>query len=184
MKNISNSRPEDRLIFALDAPGVEEASSWIDRLSGSVGLFKVGKELFTSAGPSIVERVLQKGGRVFLDLKFHDIPNTVARAGEAATALKVDMFNVHASGGSRMIKPSSRELCRKKNIERPAVLAVRCDQFERSDLAEIGLKKRRAICSHLKWPVRPDRVWWLRQGYYAEAKLGTFSIVTRHPRIR
>ena len=145
MKYTSSNRPQDRLIFALDAPGVEEASSWIDRLSGSVGLFKVGKELFTSAGPSIVERILQKGGRVFLDLKFHDIPNTVARAGEAATALKVDMFNVHASGGSRMIRETVQAvgaLAEKKGIERPAVLAVTVlTSLNDQDLAEIGFEK-------------------------------------------
>lgn len=145
MKNISNSRPEDRLIFALDAPGVEDALSWIDRLSGSVGLFKVGKELFTSVGPSIVERIRQKGGRVFLDLKFHDIPNTVARAGEAATALKVDMFNVHASGGSRMIRETVQAvaaLAEKRGLERPAVLAVTVlTSLNDQDLAEVGFEK-------------------------------------------
>lgn len=145
MKNISSSRPQDRLIFALDAPGVEEALSWVDRLSGSVGLFKVGKELFTSAGPAIVERILQKGGRVFLDLKFHDIPNTVARAGEAAVALNVNMFNVHASGGSRMIRETvqaAAACAKKRGVGCPIVLAVTVlTSLNDQDLAEIGFEK-------------------------------------------
>lgn len=74
MKNTSYSRPQDRLIFALDAPGVEEALSWVDRLSGSVGLFKVGKELFTSAGPAIVERILQKADGCFWISSFMIFP--------------------------------------------------------------------------------------------------------------
>ena len=67
-------------------------------------MFKVGKELFTAVGPKIVDCIKQRNQRVFLDLKFHDIPNTVARAAEAAVKLGVDMFNVHASGGSKMIQ--------------------------------------------------------------------------------
>jgi orotidine-5'-phosphate decarboxylase len=145
MKNISSNRPQDRLIFALDAPGVEEALSWVDRLSGSVGMFKVGKELFTSAGPAIVERIRQKGGRVFLDLKFHDIPNTVARAGEAAVALGVEMFNVHASGGSRMIRETVQAAAAsaaKRGVGCPIVLAVTVlTSLNDQDLAEIGFEK-------------------------------------------
>lgn len=117
----------------------------MDRLSGSVGLFKVGKELFTSAGPAIVERILQKGGRVFLDLKFHDIPNTVARAGEAAVALNVDMFNVHASGGSRMIRETvqaAAACAEKRGAGCPIVLAVTVlTSLNDQDLAEIGFEK-------------------------------------------
>src|SRR5450830_1794426 len=104
MKNISNKQASDKLIFALDAASMEEALSWVELLSGHVGMFKVGKELFTAVGPKIIQSIKEKGQRVFLDLKFHDIPNTVARAAEAAVGLNVDMFNVHASGGSQMIK--------------------------------------------------------------------------------
>jgi orotidine-5'-phosphate decarboxylase len=104
MKNTSNKAASDKLIFALDADNYKDAMSWVELLSGHVGMFKVGKELFTAVGPKIVESIKERGQRVFLDLKFHDIPNTVARASEAAVRLNVDMFNVHASGGSQMIK--------------------------------------------------------------------------------
>jgi len=142
MKNISNSRPADKLIFALDAADYEDALSWIERLSGHVGMFKVGKELFTSVGPKIVESIKQRGGRVFLDLKFHDIPNTVARAAEAAVGLNVDMFNIHAAGGSRMIRETVDAVAacaQKRGVQRPVVLAVTVlTSLNNSDLKEIG----------------------------------------------
>jgi orotidine-5'-phosphate decarboxylase len=145
MKSISSSNPKDKLIFALDAAGYKEALSWIDLLSGHVGMFKVGKELFTSVGPKIVETIKQKGGRVFLDLKFHDIPNTVARAAEAAVALNVDMFNVHAAGGSRMIRETVDAVAAcagKRGVKSPVVLAVTVlTSLNDSDLLEIGFEK-------------------------------------------
>jgi len=145
MKSISNNQPADKLIFALDAAIYEEALSWIELLSGHVGMFKVGKELFTSAGPKIVENIKQRGGRVFLDLKFHDIPNTVARAAEAAVGLNVDMFNVHASGGSRMIQETVDAVaaCAEKlGTEGPIILAVTVlTSLNNIDLAEIGFEK-------------------------------------------
>ncbi|KAF0158605.1 MAG: orotidine-5'-phosphate decarboxylase [Syntrophaceae bacterium] len=144
MKNISSREPADKLIFALDAAGYEEALSWIELLSGHVGMFKVGKELFTSVGPKIVESIKQKGSRVFLDLKFHDIPNTVARAAEAAVGLNVDMFNIHASGGARMIRETVDAVAacaEKRGIESPVVLAVTVlTSLNNSDLAEIGFE--------------------------------------------
>jgi orotidine-5'-phosphate decarboxylase len=142
MKNISNSRPADSLIFALDAADYQDALSWIDRLSGSVGMFKVGKELFTSVGPKIIEHIKKKGGRVFLDLKFHDIPNTVARAAEAAVRMKVDMFNVHASGGSKMLSETMHAVwacSEREGLPKPLVLAVTVlTSLNNDDLAEIG----------------------------------------------
>lgn len=144
MKNISSSEPADKLIFALDAANFEEALSWIELLSGHVGMFKVGKELFTSVGPKIVECVKQKGSRVFLDLKFHDIPNTVARAAEAAVELNVDMFNVHAAGGSRMIRETVDAVAacaEKRGIASPIVLAVTVlTSLNNDDLKEIGFE--------------------------------------------
>ena len=92
------------MIFALDVGGgLEEALSWVDRLWDHVGLFKVGKESFVRYGTEIVRQIHARGGKVFLDLKFHDIPNTVARAAEAACELGVAMFNLHALGGRRMM---------------------------------------------------------------------------------
>jgi orotidine-5'-phosphate decarboxylase len=145
MKSISSSNPKDKLIFALDAASYEEALSWIDLLSGHVGMFKVGKELFTSVGPKIIETVKHRAGKVFLDLKFHDIPNTVARAAEAAVALDVDMFNIHAAGGSRMMRETVEAVTAcagKRGIAPPVVLAVTVlTSLNNSDLLEIGFKK-------------------------------------------
>lgn len=142
MKNTSNSRPGNQLIFALDAADYDEAQSWIDLLSGHVGMFKVGKELFTSVGPKIVDCIKQKGGRVFLDLKFHDIPNTVARAAEAAVKMNVDMFNVHAAGGSKMLSETARAVAacaEKQGVPKPIVLAVTVlTSLNNDDLKEIG----------------------------------------------
>jgi orotidine-5'-phosphate decarboxylase len=145
MKNILSKTASDKLIFALDANNYEEALSWVELLSGHVGMFKVGKELFTAVGPKIIESIKKRGQRVFLDLKFHDIPNTVAHASEAAVRLNVDMFNVHASGGSQMIKEavSSAWACADKlGTARPIILAVTVlTSLNNADLAEIGFQK-------------------------------------------
>ncbi len=94
----------ERLIFALDVDSPDEARSWVERLKNHVGMFKIGKQLFTRCGPDIVRMVRAAGGEVFLDLKFHDIPNTVAMAALEASRLDVGMFNVHALGGLSMMR--------------------------------------------------------------------------------
>jgi orotidine-5'-phosphate decarboxylase len=128
MMNTANNSPRDRLIFALDVGGgLEEALSWVDRLWDHVGLFKVGKESFVRYGPEIVRQIHARGGKVFLDLKFHDIPNTVARAAEAACGLRVAMFNLHALGGMRMMTETVgavRRFAERSAEEAPVVLAV------------------------------------------------------------
>ena len=154
MKNISSKAASDKLIFALDAGSYEEALSWVEMLSGHVGMFKVGKELFTAAGPKIIESIKKKGQKVFLDLKFHDIPNTVARASEAAVRLNVDMFNVHASGGSRMIKETvdaAWACADKMGTARPIILAVTVlTSLNNADLAEIGFhQETKELVVHL-----------------------------------
>jgi orotidine-5'-phosphate decarboxylase len=145
MKNISNKTAINKLIFALDTDSYKEALSWIELLSGHVGMFKVGKELFTSVGPKIIESIKQKGQKVFLDLKFHDIPNTVARAAEAAVRMDVDMFNVHAVGGSRMIKETvsaARGCADKLGKAKPIILAVTVlTSLDNAALAEVGYEK-------------------------------------------
>ena len=96
------------IIVALDVPGLDAALLLVERLTPVVGAFKVGKELFVGAGPEIVRRIRAAGAPVFLDLKFHDIPNTVAQAVAAATRLDVQMLTVHACGGSAMLQAAER----------------------------------------------------------------------------
>lgn len=108
-----NDSARQRLIFALDVGGgFDEALTWVDRLGDHVGLFKVGKESFVRHGTEIVRQIHARGRKVFLDLKFHDIPNTVSRAAEAAFGLGVAMFNVHALGGKRMMEETVRAVQR------------------------------------------------------------------------
>jgi orotidine-5'-phosphate decarboxylase len=95
--------PRDRLVVALDVPTADEALALVDRLAGSVGMFKVGSQLFTAAGPRLVEDLVRRGEKVFLDLKFHDIPNTVSSAARVACGLGVSLFTVHGLGGSAMV---------------------------------------------------------------------------------
>ena len=116
-----------RLIFALDVDNLEDARGWVDRLQAQVGVFKIGKQLFTRCGPEVVRLVQDRGGDVFLDLKYHDIPNTVAMAGLEALRLGVRMFNVHALGGFEMMAKLVAEIdkvCPRGNPERPLLLAV------------------------------------------------------------
>ncbi|MBI1822520.1 MAG: orotidine 5'-phosphate decarboxylase, partial [Nitrospirae bacterium] len=94
----------ENLIIALDVETAEEATEWVIRLKPFVQWFKVGNQLFLADGRRIVEKINQLGCRVFLDLKFYDIPTTVAKAGIEATRLQVGMFNVHALGGIDMMK--------------------------------------------------------------------------------
>jgi orotidine-5'-phosphate decarboxylase len=106
---------------------LEELKERVEELSPVVGLFKIGKESFTRFGPSAILAVKEKGGEVFLDLKYHDIPNTVKGAASAATELGVYMFNVHASGGSLMMKAAldgANETALKLGTKRPKIIAV------------------------------------------------------------
>jgi orotidine-5'-phosphate decarboxylase len=117
----------DRLIVALDVESLAEAERLLDRLQGLATRFKIGSQLFTAAGPPAVELVQKRGAEVFLDLKFHDIPNTVAGAAREATRMGVLMFNVHASGGRAMMKAaaeSAATTARETGGRRPVVLAV------------------------------------------------------------
>lgn len=116
---------KEKLIVALDVNTRDDALHLVDQLREHVGLFKVGLELFTACGPDIVREI--GGSQVFLDLKFHDIPNTAAGAARSATQLGVRMFNVHAMGGMEMMmraKQASLEVASDINIESPIVLGV------------------------------------------------------------
>jgi orotidine-5'-phosphate decarboxylase len=96
--------PRDRLIVALDVADAATARTMVDRLAGHVGMFKVGSQIFTAAGPDFVREVIARGEKIFLDLKFHDIPNTVAGAVSAAGQLGVSLVDVHALGGEEMLE--------------------------------------------------------------------------------
>jgi orotidine-5'-phosphate decarboxylase len=116
-----------RLIVALDVSSSAEAFEIVAALRGRVGMFKVGLQLFSSAGPAVVRELVQRGERVFLDLKFHDIPNTVAAAGVEATRLGVSMFNVHAAGGFEMMSRTRDEVAAaaaREGIPKPHLIAV------------------------------------------------------------
>jgi orotidine-5'-phosphate decarboxylase len=119
--------PKERLIFALDVDHFDEARKLVQDFRDHVGMFKVGKQLFTHCGPKIVDFIKMKGSKVFLDLKFHDIPNTVAKAAVEAAKLSVDLLNVHASGGFEMMREAREalnETAKKLGEERPKIIAV------------------------------------------------------------
>ncbi len=113
-----------KIIFALDVNGLAEIDRYAEMLSGKVGMFKVGKELFTSCGPEAVRAVQRRGGQVFLDLKYHDIPNTVAKAMLEAARLGVQLTNLHALGGAEMMETAASAVRKEFGDERPRLLAV------------------------------------------------------------
>ena len=126
-----------RIIVALDFTGQAQALALVDRLDPQRCALKVGKEIFTRAGPALVETLVGRGYRVFLDLKFHDIPNTVAAACDAAADLGVWMVNLHASGGRRMMDAARERLA--AHTEPPLLIAVTVlTSMDGIDLAEIG----------------------------------------------
>ena len=139
-----NAGVRSRLIVGLDVSTFDEAKALVEKLRGEVGAFKVGKQLFMAAGPAVVQMVQEHGERVFLDLKFHDIPRTVARAGVEATRLGVWMFNVHASGSFEMMRATVDEVgaaCRKEGLAKPKLLAVTVlTSLSRDDLKLVGVQ--------------------------------------------
>lgn len=121
------SADSSRLIIALDVPSREEALDLAHRTANYASHFKIGSRLFTAEGPSFVRELKEAGYGIFLDLKFHDIPNTVGEAAAAATALGVDIFDVHAAGGTAMMKTAvaaSREEADKLGIPMPRIIAI------------------------------------------------------------
>ncbi len=128
-----------RVIVALDYPDQLSALSMADQLDPEKCRVKVGKELFTRAGPEVVEALHKRGFEVFLDLKFHDIPNTTAKAVRAAAEMGVWMVNVHASGGRRMMEMARNELDQVNGSETLLIAVTVLTSMERQDLADIGL---------------------------------------------
>lgn len=121
------TKTANKIIVALDVPTADEARKIIDEIKTEVGAFKIGLQLFTAAGASFIREVVGGGNKVFLDVKYHDIPNTVAKASIEAARLGVWMFNLHASGGSEMMQRTVSEVsevCEKENLERPKIIGV------------------------------------------------------------
>lgn len=133
---------KDRLVVALDVDSREQAISLVEELNPFVGLFKIGSQLFTATGPQLVKEIINRGAKVFLDLKYHDIPNTVASAVVAAMRLGVSICNVHALGGLAMMRQVAEEcekVAAKESLTKPIILAVTVltshDQASLNDLA-------------------------------------------------
>jgi len=135
--------PRDRVLFALDVNRADEAKAWVDRLRGEVGGFKVGLELFVSAGPELVRDLARAGARIFLDLKFHDIPATMAGAARAAGRLGAFLVNVHALAGvdgMAQAAEAARAGAREAGVPEPKVIAVTVLTSHGSErLRELGI---------------------------------------------
>ncbi len=138
---------KERLVLALDVDDFKKAEELVGKLSDYVGVFKVGSQLFTAEGAKVVNMINERGGRVFLDLKFHDIPNSVARAAEVATKLGVSIFNVHTSGGYEMMKAAaeaSKKVSLSLGVRKPLILGVTLLTSINQEILEkeVGIKKR------------------------------------------
>ena len=133
---------QNPIIAALDVPNVEAALKLANQIAPAVGAFKIGGELFTAAGPDIVRRIRDTGAAVFLDLKFHDIPNTVARAVASATRLDVQMLTIHTSGGLEMMRAAEKsalDTAKLLGSQPPLILGVTVLTSSNNEtLAEIG----------------------------------------------
>jgi orotidine-5'-phosphate decarboxylase len=145
MANNTILTPKDRIILALDVNSAKAAKDMVHALKDQVGAFKIGFELFVSEGPSIVDMVLNEGGKVFLDLKFHDIPNTVAKAARASVRMGATFFDMHASGGRAMMEKAAEAAADEASelgVKPPVTLAVTI----LTSLTEKDLKNDLNIC--------------------------------------
>jgi orotidine-5'-phosphate decarboxylase len=133
----------EKLIVALDVDTADKALALVDQLREVAGMFKIGSTLFTAVGPQIVKDIIASGSRVFLDLKFHDIPHQVAGAARSAAELGVSMFTVHSSGGPEMMKSAAQavaEVAERTGAPRAAVLAISVlTSVDSAILSQIGI---------------------------------------------
>ena len=134
-----------RIIVALDVETAAEARRIVDELRDEIGAFKIGLRLFTAEGAGFVRELVEKGIRIFLDVKFHDIPNTVAQASVEVARLGVWMFNVHATGGGEMMRRTVEavtEFCERENLVRPKMIGVTVlTSSTRETLRETGVER-------------------------------------------
>ncbi|UNC93954.1 orotidine-5'-phosphate decarboxylase [Candidatus Contubernalis alkalaceticus] len=134
------------IIVALDVDTRQEALELVDLLKGRVSFFKIGMQLYNSQGPAIVSQVKEKGVKVFLDLKFHDIPNTVGAASAVAVRMGADMFNLHASGGEAMLRKAvesaQEEALRLNRSEKPLIIGVTVlTSMNQAALEQLGINR-------------------------------------------
>ena len=134
----------DKLIVALDYATEQDAMALVNQLGDAVSYYKVGLELFLNTRGSVVDLIKAQNKNVFLDLKFHDIPNTVAQAVAWAASLGVDMFTLHSSGGEEMMRKSVEtvnETCERLNVKRPNMVGVTIlTSFDEAGIAKVGYK--------------------------------------------
>lgn len=139
----NDTKVKDKIIVALDVATADEARKIVAELGGEIGAFKIGLQLFTSAGALLVREIVEAGNKVFLDLKFHDIPNTVAKASVEAARTGVWMFNLHASGGGEMMRRTIAEVaeaCERENLQKPKMIGVTVlTSSDENTLREIGV---------------------------------------------
>jgi len=135
---------QNPILVALDVPTADAAVELAAKLASVVGGFKIGSELFTAAGPDIVTRIRSTGAKVFLDLKFHDIPNTVSKAVASATRLDVQMLTIHTSGGAEMMRAaetSAQQTAQQRGAEAPLVLGVTVlTSTDANALSQVGVE--------------------------------------------
>ena len=190
-KRRENPPMQNPVIIALDVPTIQQATDLIDCVGNRAGAFKVGMELFTAAGPEIIRRISNRGAAVFLDLKYHDIPNTVASAVRAAIRLNVQMLTIHLTGGRDMIRAAqtaAQEESAALGIQSPWLLGVSVlTSMNQNDLQQIGIRSpvadqvQRLVSLGLKAGLRgfvcsPQELVRLRQTIPADAKLVTPGI--------
>lgn len=136
----------DKLIVALDYATEKDAMALVNQLGDAVSYYKVGLELFLNTRGSVVDLIKAQNKKVFLDLKFHDIPNTVAQAVAWAASLGVDMFTLHSSGGEEMMRKSVEtvnEVCERLNVKRPNMVGVTIlTSFDEAGIAKVGYKDK------------------------------------------
>src|SRR6188472_2680027 len=142
---MSTSRGGDRLLVALDVENAERAFAVAEQVRGVAGGLKIGSRLFTTAGPDLVRRLVESGSRVFLDLKFHDIPNTVAQAVDSAVLTGAWMINVHASGGAAMMEAAAKagvEAAARAGRQAPLLIAVTVlTSMDQPTLSSVGVNR-------------------------------------------
>lgn len=182
---------QNPVIVALDVPTIQQAIALIDCIGNQAGAFKVGMELFTAAGPKIIHRIRNRGASVFLDLKYHDIPNTAAGAVRAAVRLNVQMLTIHLAGGRDMIRAAqtaAQEEADSLGIQPPCLLGVSVlTSMNQDDLQQIGIHSpvtdqvQHLVSLGIKAGLRgfvcsPQEIIRLRQTLPTDAKLVTPGI--------